>query len=158
MADEVVVDSQTVAYGKDAVAPEVPAKAGYTGAWDHDGKNITADLVINAVYTQIPGAVTHTVIYIADGVVIDTQTVEHGKDAVAPEVPAKAGYTGVWNHDGKNITEDTVITAVYTAKNPNNVPETGDSNMPMLWITLLLVSGFGAAATVVYGKKKFGAK
>lgn len=32
--------------------PAVPAKDGYTGAWDHDGSNITANTTINAVYTE----------------------------------------------------------------------------------------------------------
>ena len=34
--------------------PAVPPKSGYTGAWDHDGTNITADTTITAVYTKTP--------------------------------------------------------------------------------------------------------
>jgi uncharacterized repeat protein (TIGR02543 family) len=48
---------------------------------------------------------------------VDTQTIEHGADATAPAVPEKVGYTQtapVWDKDGKNITTDTEITAVYT--------------------------------------------
>lgn len=56
---------------------------------------------------------TYTVTYKADGKVVDTQTVEYGKDAVAPTAPAKDGYTVTWDKDGKNITADTTITAKY---------------------------------------------
>ena len=60
---------------------------------------------------------TYTVTYVADGEVVSTQEVAQGKDAVAPEIPGKFGYNQIapqWDKDGKNITEDTTITAVYT--------------------------------------------
>lgn len=111
MADGVQVgEVQTIEHGKDAVPPAVPEKTGYTGAWAADGKNITSNLIINAVYT----AKTYEVKYVADGTVIATQTIEYGKNTTAPAVPAKEGYTGVWSSDGTNITADTTITAVYT--------------------------------------------
>ena len=53
-----VADGATVAVigvqnGEDvADPPAVPPKSGYTGAWDHDGTNITADTTITAVYTK----------------------------------------------------------------------------------------------------------
>ncbi len=57
--------------------------------------------------------VKHTVTYKADGAVVDTVTVEHGKDAVSPNVPKKDGYVGKWDRNNENITSDTVINAVY---------------------------------------------
>ena len=36
----------------------------------------------------------------------------------------------------------------------DDVPKTGDDSNMILWITLLLASGFGAAGAVVYGKRK----
>ena len=81
----------------------------------------------------------HTVTYVADGEVVDTQTVKHGKDAVAPEVPAKDGYTGAWDHDGKNITADTTITAVYQAIPDSDTPQTGDTSQIMLYAALALL-------------------
>ena len=107
-----VVGMVTVEHSADATAPEVPAKEGYTGVWDADGTNITADTTINAVYT----IKTYTVTYKNGDDVVGTVTVEHGADATAPEVPAKEGYTGAWDKDGKNITVDTTINAVYTIK------------------------------------------
>jgi len=116
MAGDLKVASQNVEHGADAVAPQIPAKDGYTQTapyWDADGKNITSDTTITAVYTINK----YTVKYVVDGEVKDTQTVEHGKAAAAPEIPAKTGYDQVapeWNHDGKNITSDLTIEAVYT--------------------------------------------
>ncbi len=129
-ADGNIVDTQAVGYGKDATAPAIPAKEGYTQTaptWDKDGKNITTDTEINAVYTINK----YTVTYKADGEVVDTVTVEHGKDATAPAIPAKEGYTQTapaWDKDGKNITADTEINAVYTKNDPGEyevfAPET----------------------------------
>lgn len=110
------VSTQTVGHGMDATAPTIPEKEGYTQTapvWDKDGTNITADTEINAVYTINK----YTVTYKADGNVVGTVEVEHGKDAAAPAIPEKEGYTKtapVWDKDGKNITADTEINAVYT--------------------------------------------
>lgn len=61
-ADGVTVFTQEVGYGMDATAPAIPEKDGYeetAPTWDKDGKNITADTIINAVYTKnIPGEYT----------------------------------------------------------------------------------------------------
>lgn len=57
----------------------------------------------------------HTVTYTADGQIIATEKVEHGKDATLPDVPAKDGYVGKWDADGKNVVEDTTINVIYTA-------------------------------------------
>ena len=150
-ADGVVVgQAQTVEHGKDAVAPTVPAKEGYTGAWDADGKNITADTTINAVYTLKVYKVT----YVADGVTVRIVDVPHGQDATAPQLPAKEGYTAAWDKDGKNITADTTITAVYTLIPVSPVPSTGDETQLLLW-ALLAVLGLGASAVLVSKKRRF---
>lgn len=128
-ADGKVVKTVEVEYGTDAIAPEIPAKAGHTAAWDKDGKNITADTEINAVYTINK----YTVTYKADGKVVKTVEVEHGKDATAPEIPAKEGYNETapkWDKDGKNITADTEINAVYTKNQPGEYADvTPDTNV-----------------------------
>ncbi len=114
--DGVTVNTQTIGHGKDAIAPAIPEKEGYTQTaptWDKDGKNITADTEINAVYTINK----YTVTYKAGGEVVGTVEVEHGKDAIAPAIPEKEGYTQIaptWDKDGKNIIADTEINAVYT--------------------------------------------
>lgn len=83
---------------------------------------LTALLLAAFIALLIPFAVsatedTHTVTYVADGEVVATQEVAHGGDTAAPQIPGKFGYTQIapqWNHNGKNITEDTTITAQYT--------------------------------------------
>ena len=68
--------------------------------------------------------VEYTITYVADGESVATEKVEHGKDATLTDVPHKDGYIGKWDSDGKNITEDTTISAVYTevpVVNPDEV-------------------------------------
>ncbi len=72
---------------------------------DHAGNKTTYTVTVMKNYT---------VTYKADGIVVGTQIVGHGKDANLPAVPAKNGYVGKWDSNGKNITGDTTITVVYT--------------------------------------------
>ena len=69
----------------------------------------------NTVEYKVTVMKNYTVTYKADGETISTETVGHGKNANVPAVPAKDGYVGKWNADGKNITADTVIEVIYTA-------------------------------------------
>ena len=56
----------------------------------------------------------YNVTYMIDREIVETQVVEHGKDATLPSEVVKDGYIFIgWNHDGKNITKDTVIEAIY---------------------------------------------
>ena len=106
-------ETVTVEDGKDATAPAIPEKVGYTQTapvWNKDGKNITADTEINAVYTINE----YTVSFKAGDAEISTATVKHGEDATFPEIPKKDGYVGKWDKDGKDIIADTVISVVYT--------------------------------------------
>ena len=53
--DEVI--DTVYAYADDdisALAPEIPEKEGYTGAWDTDLGTITESCTVKAVYTEIP--------------------------------------------------------------------------------------------------------
>lgn len=63
----------------------------------------------------------YTVTYKIDGETVGSETVGYGKDATAPAIPEKSGYNETapkWDSDGKNITADTVINAVYTKNDP----------------------------------------
>ena len=64
------------------------------------------------LYAQWKG-VECTVTFTADGQFVSTEKVEYGKDATLPAVPEKDGCVGKWDSNGKNITGDTTITAVY---------------------------------------------
>ena len=152
VADGKTVETQSVEYGKDAALPKVPAKVGHDQTepyWDHDGKNITADTTITAVYTINK----YTVIYVAGDRIISTQTITHGGNTVVPEVPAKAGYTAEWDKDGKNITADTTITAVYSLIADPSVPKTGDNNQVMLWASIVLLSLCAVVVLTVSSKR-----
>lgn len=154
IVDGELYDTQIVGYGKDANAPAIPEKEGYTQIapyWDKDGKNITADTVINAVYTIN----RYTVTFKADGNIVGIQAVEHGGDIVLPAVPAKDGYTGKWDHAGKNITADTIINAVYTEDSepvPLD-PQTGDDSNPWLCFMLLFISSSSIIVLSVMKRK-----
>ena len=66
--------------------------------------------------TSEPAPEKHTVTFLGmDGTVIDTQEVEHGQAATAPEAPVVSGYTFAgWNASFDNVTSDITVTAVYT--------------------------------------------
>ena len=107
---EKVIDTQEVEYGKDAKGPETEAKEGYTLSWDKEFTSIKADTTVNAVWTVNKYTVTFK-----DGEqVIDTQEVEYGKDAKAPEAEAKEGYTLSWDKEFTSIKADTTVNAVWT--------------------------------------------
>jgi len=105
------------------------------------------------------------VTYKADGQVVATTKVEYGKDATAPTIPEKTGYTQTaptWDKDGKNITTDTEINAVYTQdpKVPTDdsddikSPQTGDDSNIWLWVVLMLLSGGMLFVTILLKKKE----
>ena len=107
------IDTQIVVAGEDAVAPEAPVHEGYTFVeWDTDFTNVQSDLTVTAVY-----AINEYTVTFVDGLTgetIDTQTVEHGADAVEPAVPEHVGYHFVeWDVEFTNVTSDLTVTALY---------------------------------------------
>ena len=95
---------------KNVIAPAVPAKDNHTGEWESYTLT-TGDVIVNAIYTE-----THEfkLIFVADGVIISEQIfTEVDKNVTEPDVPAKAGYVGVWESytlDNSDVT----VNAVYT--------------------------------------------
>ena len=90
--------------------PTVPAKVGYTGAWE-TYELTTGNVTVNAVYT----AIAYTVKFVADGTQVgDTQTYTvENKNITVPTVPTKVGYTGAW--EAYTLTTgDITVNAVYT--------------------------------------------
>ncbi len=136
------VDTQTVGYGKDATLPTIPTKDGYTQTaptWDKDGKNITADTVINAVYAINE----YTITFMDENGVYKTVTYKHGETVTAPDAPTKDGYTVKWETTIHKATGDATVKAVYTeipkTDTPSS-PQTGDNSSLWLWVALLFVS------------------
>ncbi len=143
-----VADGQTVAtvqkdYGTtltDADYPAVPAKEGYTGAWQKVTDPVTGDITIQAVYTINHYLVT----FMADGQLVSSMSVEHGyrlTDADYPAIPARAGYSAAWQKVTDPITGNTTVQAVYTADSTGSAgsagsaagssPATGDSSLAL---------------------------
>lgn len=119
---EEVLKTETVEPGKAATAPALPTKAGYTASWDKDFTNVTADMTVNVVWTANK---TFTVTFKDGDTVLKTETVETGKAATAPALPAKAGYTAGWDKDFAKVTADTTVNVAWT---PNTYTLTYDVN------------------------------
>lgn len=105
--------------------PEPPARTGYTGKWYLGDEEftydtpITSDITVNAVYT----AKTYTVTFTAedaDTAYSKSFEAAYGETVIAPDVPAKTGYTGKWYIGDEEftsayiITSDITVTAKYT--------------------------------------------
>ncbi len=154
--DGQILSTETVGHGKDATLPTVPTKEGYTQTapiWDKDGKNITADTEINAVYTVNE----YTITFMDESGIYKTFSYKHGETVIMPEVPTKDGYTVQWETTIDKATDDATIKAVYTEiPKPHipNSPQTGDYSMMWLWVALLLVSG-GAVIMIIGSRKAF---
>ena len=77
--------------------------------------------------------------------------------AIASDIPQKEGYTDtapVWDKDGKNITGDTVINAVYTKNVIIEKPvQTGDNGI-LLWLVLAIISGGTLVYNVIKKRKQ----
>lgn len=112
------IDAQKVKYNKTASKPADPVKEGYIfkGWYNGDAaysfsEKVTSDLTIKAKWEEIK---KFTVKFIVEGEVLETQTIEDGKDAKAPTAPTLEGKTFVkWEGTYTNVTADVEIVAVY---------------------------------------------
>ena len=128
--DEDPAFTQNVAYLERAAIPQTPQKDGFLFAgWKWNGYDFdfstTVDEPIDlyAAWTVKP-AETFTVRFWdgddGDKVLLDTQTVEQGKGATAPESPRRTGLRfSAWDRAFDCVTEDldvhaTYVTATYT--------------------------------------------
>ncbi|MCI7498510.1 MAG: InlB B-repeat-containing protein [Oscillospiraceae bacterium] len=106
--------------------PEPPTRTGYTGKW-HLGDEeftydtpITSDITVNAVYTAKTYTVTFTANAETDNAFTKSFEAAYGETVIAPDVPAKTGYTGKWYIGDEEftsayvITSDITVTAKYT--------------------------------------------
>lgn len=85
---------------------------------------VVTDKAGNEVTYVISVYEIYKVTYIVDGEEFAVEQVNYGEDATLPTIPKKVGFDDVepkWDKDGKNITEDTIITAVYTKNEPGKI-------------------------------------
>ena len=150
-ADGAIVATVEVAYGEDAAAPALPSKEGYTPTWDNDGKNITADTEINAVYTINE----YTITFMDENGVYKTLTYKHGETVTMPEVPAKDGYTVKWETTIiDKATGNAIVNAVYTRNAVPDSPQTSDNSNIAFWIALLFFSGVALITLTVVDRRR----
>lgn len=161
--------SQTIEYGFDAIAEDVPEKTGYTGVWNHNGKNITVDTFIRPIYTanpdeikmikQPPAWIKGSNIYASftsnaeftdflsvkvDGITVDevSYKVEEGPTVVIFS-PAFLKTLSIGNHTVEIISAPGTAYGILEIKAPCNVPETGDIGGYYLWLMLMCSSASG---------------
>ena len=102
-----------VEYGKDATPPTPPTKEGFQfDRWDGNYTNVKSNITVKAVYK----VATFEVKFFANGVQVgETQIIEYGKDAVAPQAPTLPGKEfSHWDKEFTNIKSNLVVNAVYT--------------------------------------------
>ena len=112
--DGTTLKTETVEHGSGATAPADLTREGHTFLnWSVPFNDITSNLTVRAVYD----AITHQVRFLDhDGTEINTQSVEEGQSATAPDNPTREGYTFTgWDpSDFSNITSSLEIIAQYS--------------------------------------------
>ena len=139
--DGEVVSTQEVAHGGNAAAPQIPDKIGYTQIapyWDHDGKNITADTTITAVYTLNEYTITYKFLDGSTRVL----TYLHGEQVVMLDPPVKEGYYFRWDKTVETLTENVTINAVYAdpPQQDEEVNEDLDNDEIDDWMPIILIA------------------
>ena len=113
VVDGKVIYEKSQAYGSKIVVPTVEEKDGYTfsGFGDVDETVPAHDVTYNGSYI----ANKYKVTFVADGKVVSETEKEYGAPIVAPEAPAKEGYTFVgWGNIDKTVpAHDVIYTAEY---------------------------------------------
>lgn len=124
----------TVADSYNTSAPVVKANGVDLTADSQEGNVYTYTLsnILETKTITVSGIIKNTFIvsFVADEVTVDEKKVEYGGTLLRrnfPNVPAKTGYTGVWDQTTNitNVTDNVVVTAVYTG---NTYDVTFDAN------------------------------
>jgi LPXTG-motif cell wall-anchored protein len=179
-ADAVIGAPQIVIYGNDAVPEAFPDKAGFTGKWDHDGKNITEDKIIKPVYVELkmtkePPAWTQGSGKDAEfasnaefsdfvGVKVDDKDLDPANYDVKEGsiiVTLKAAYlktlapgkhkVEILSKTGSSVGHITIKAATaFYAPSP----KTGDSNDVFFWLEIALLSAAGLVLTYFEKKRR----
>ena len=113
--EDVVIDTQTVNYGQDAVPPEVNRPGYIFTGWNNDFTGITWDTDVYANF--IPKNICTVLFVDYDGTVLKKQFVTRGGAASAPEIPLREGYVFAgWDMTFAFITSDITVTALYETR------------------------------------------
>lgn len=126
VSDGVILSSQQVEAGHDAIAPADPSKVGYYfKGWDKPFTNVADDITVNAVWErkwygfELNGEqpiepTKYAVVFKDRDTILSSQRVIEGQDAVAPNVPARTGYKFVgWSEPFTNVHSDLLLNAIW---------------------------------------------
>ncbi|MBQ8015760.1 MAG: InlB B-repeat-containing protein, partial [Clostridia bacterium] len=105
--------------------------AAYSDEWNFATDTVTGDTTLYLKYDIN----TYTVDFIDyDGFYLDSQTVEYGESAVAPEVPARDGYvfTGWDTDEYLTVTDNMEVNAVYVPEDEYVTVSLSKSNYTMM--------------------------
>lgn len=100
--------------------PEPPARTGYTSKWYLGDEEftydtpVTSNITVNAVYIAKTYTVTFTANAETDNAFTKSFEAAYGETVIAPDVPAKTGYTGKWYIGDEEFTSAYVITSNIT--------------------------------------------
>ncbi|MCR5032700.1 MAG: leucine-rich repeat protein, partial [Lachnospiraceae bacterium] len=164
-----LLDEQSVIEGEDAVPPTTPdhsAEGLQFSKWDRDYTSVSRDMMIVAIYEEIPETTWTVTFYDWDLTVLATRTVPNGGNAEEPKSPTRTDYTFTgWTKPFTNVTSNVDTMAVYTYSGAgsntsgnnssntsgNNSSSSSSNNATLYTLTVINGSGSGsyAAGTTV---------
>ena len=100
--DNVLINSQNIEYGSNAIAPDNPIQEGHEFiGWDKEYNNIKSNLDIKPIYIQAKYTVKF---YDELGNILSEQIIKYNNNALSPSIPNKEGYEFVgWDKDYNNV-------------------------------------------------------
>ena len=108
-----VIAADSLEYGASIVAPEAPAKEGYTfNGWGEVDETVPArDVTYEGSYS----ANSYLLTFVVDGEIVQSDSVAYGTAIVLPEEPAKEGYTfSGWSEAPETMpAEDVTISGTF---------------------------------------------
>ncbi len=128
LVDGASIATQKVNEGNDAELPETPKKEGFDFvSWDGDYSSVSSNLTLNAIFEVSRHRVTFRM---PNGVTIaEHKDVLHGSAVIAPTsmdnryfdwASRKVYEFSQWDKPFDNITEDTIVTALYNKNVSSN--------------------------------------
>lgn len=108
------LSKQTIEWMKDAKAPSVYREGWHFVGWSDVYTRVIKDITVTA---QFEINVYQVKFLDWDGAVLKADSIPHGSEAIAPDVPQKTGYdfTG-WDTKFTSITKNTTISATFKIK------------------------------------------
>lgn len=116
--DGTVLSSVPVLIGQSVLPPTPPQREGHEFAgWDGSYSNVRENRLLTARYRQVGSEekAAYTVTFLdRDGSVLETQVVEDGQTAGAPQTPEWPGFIfRDWDKDFQEVRSDLTVTAQY---------------------------------------------